>query len=225
MSLLTSDLSEDTELFNILTNETTRQRCSLELIASENYTSRAVLQANGTIFTNKYSEGYPGKRYYGGNEHIDELENLTRVRALEAFGLDPDVYDVNVQAYSGSTANFAVYTGLLKPGDRIMGLDLPSGGHLTHGYYTQQRKISNSSIYFESLPYTVSETGFIDYDGLERDAKKFKPKLIIVGASAYSRDFDYNRFREIADSGILYLPFLLYCSGSPSILTPNDLEN
>jgi glycine hydroxymethyltransferase len=200
-----NSLKDDEELYSILQKETERQRNSLELIASENFTSHAVLQANGTIFTNKYSEGYPGKRYYGGNEYIDELENLCMKRALEAFNLDPNVWQVNVQAYSGSTANFSVYTALLNPNDRLMGLDLPSGGHLTHGYYTSNKKISNSSIYFQSLPYKVSNDFLIDYDGLERDATNFKPKLIIVGASAYPRDYDYDRFRKIADINKSYL--------------------
>ena len=204
MSLFDS-LEKDEELYSILEKETERQRCSLELIASENFTSRAVLEANGTIFTNKYSEGYPSKRYYGGNEYIDELENLCKKRALEAFQLDPNVWDVNVQSYSGSTANFSVYTALLQPNDRLMGLDLPAGGHLTHGYYTANKKISNSSIYFQSLPYKVGDDFLIDYDGLERDAKSFKPKLIIVGASAYCRDYDYERFREIANINKSYL--------------------
>lgn len=198
-------LTDDSALWEILKKETRRQKTGLELIASENFTSRAVLEANGSIFTNKYSEGYVGKRYYGGNEHIDELETLCKTRALAAFGLDPEVWDVNVQAYSGSPANFAVYTALLKPGDRLMGLDLPSGGHLTHGYYTAQKKVSASSIYFQSLPYTIDNTGVIDYDGLERDAHKFKPRLLIVGASAYMHDYDYARFRTIADSQKSYL--------------------
>jgi glycine hydroxymethyltransferase len=198
-------LREDSELFEILKKETVRQKCSLELIASENYTSCAVLEANGSIFTNKYSEGYVGRRYYGGNEHIDELETLCKQRALAAFGLDPEIWGVNVQAYSGSPANFAVYTALLRPGDRLMGLDLPAGGHLTHGYYTTQRAISASSIYFQSLPYTVDDEGRIDYYGLERDAARFKPKLIIAGASAYTRDIDYAWFRAIADKNKSYL--------------------
>jgi len=202
---LNNSLKDDEELYYILEKETERQRCSLELIASENFVSRSVLEANGTIFTNKYSEGYPGKRYYGGNEHIDELENLCMKRALEAFNLDPNIWGVNVQSYSGSTANFAVYTALLNPNDRLMGLDLPSGGHLTHGYYTSNKKISNSSIYFQSLPYKVGNDFLIDYDGLERDATNFKPRLIIVGASAYPRDYDYVRFRKIADINKSYL--------------------
>ncbi len=203
--MLSQSLKDDTELYEILQKETIRQRCSLELIASENFTSKAVLEANGTIFTNKYSEGYPGKRYYGGNEYIDELEELCKARALAAFNLDKEIWDVNVQSYSGSTANFAVYTALLQPNDRLMGLDLPAGGHLTHGYYTASKKISNSSIYFQSLPYSLNSDFLIDYDGMERDAIKFKPRLLIVGASAYSRDYDYKRFREIADINKSYL--------------------
>lgn len=198
-SLLTNTLPFDTEVNCILHRETQRQITSLELIASENFTSTSVLQANGTIFTNKYSEGYPHKRYYGGNEFIDELEEVCQQRALEAFNLNPEEWGVNVQSYSGSTANFAVYTGLLKPGDRLMGLDLPSGGHLTHGYATPTKKISNSAIYFESKPYIVGPDFLIDFDELEKRAAEFKPHLLIVGASAYPRDFDYKKFRQIAD--------------------------
>ena len=203
--LLSYNLSNDSELYTILKNEKNRQTFSLELIASENFTSKAVLEANGTIFTNKYSEGYPHKRYYGGNEHIDELEELCQTRALKAFNLTNTQWDVNVQSYSGSTANFAVYTALLKPGQRIMGLDLPSGGHLTHGYKTPTKKISNSSIYFNSTPYIVGKDFLIDFEELERRADEFKPHLIIVGASAYPRDFNYKRFREIANKHKAYL--------------------
>ena len=204
-SMLTKDLYNDSSIKTILKSETKRQLESLELIASENFTSRAVLQANGTIFTNKYSEGYPYKRYYGGNEYIDQLEELCQERALKAFELNKEEWGVNVQSYSGSTANFSVFTGLLKPGQRIMGLDLPSGGHLTHGYATPTKKISNSAIYFESRPYIVGKDFLIDFEELERRADEFKPHLIIVGASAYPRDFDYKRFREIADKHGAYL--------------------
>ncbi|KAJ1558942.1 Serine hydroxymethyltransferase 4, partial [Cladochytrium tenue] len=139
----------------------------------------------------------PGHRYYGGNEYIDVLENLCRDRALAAFRLDPARWGVNVQPYSGSTANFSVLTAVLAPHDRIMGLELASGGHLTHGHQTPKKKISSSAIYFESFPYQA--TGFIDYDRLEAHADTVKPKLIICGASAYPRDWDYVRFRKIAD--------------------------
>tara|TARA_B100001175_G_scaffold191729_1_gene162648 strand:- start:620 stop:1915 length:1296 start_codon:yes stop_codon:yes gene_type:complete len=191
---------EDFELNNILQNEYNRQKNGIELIASENFTSNNVLKLLGSVFTNKYSEGLPGKRYYGGNQHIDELESLCIKRALSAFKLDSNNWGVNVQPYSGSIANICVYLGLLQPHDRIMGLDLPSGGHLSHGFYVKNKKISKSSVMFESLPYTINENGYIDYDKLAEYIKIFQPKLLICGGSAYPRDLDYKRFREIAHS-------------------------
>ena len=164
------------------------------------------MEANGSMLTNKYSEGLPGARYYGGNEHIDILENLCRDRAFKAFNLDPKVWGVNVQPYSGSTANFAAFTALINPQDRIMGLGLPDGGHLTHGYYTAKKKITASSIYFQSFPYRVAPgTGLIDYEQLTTNASLYKPRMIICGASAYPRDWDYQRLRKIADSNGSYL--------------------
>ncbi|CAG8644374.1 6202_t:CDS:2 [Cetraspora pellucida] len=197
---------EDKEIYDLIQKEKYRQFSGLELIASENFTSLAVMEANGSPLTNKYSEGLPGARYYGGNEYIDQVENLCRKRALQAFQLNPEEWGVNVQPYSGSTANFCALTALLQPHDRLMGLDLPSGGHLTHGWQTSKKKISTSSIYFESMPYQADPvTGFIDYDKLEGNANLFRPKLIICGASAYSREFDYVRLRKIADQHGAYL--------------------
>ncbi|KAM0733550.1 Serine hydroxymethyltransferase [Formica fusca] len=196
----------DPELFDLMKKEKTRQESGLELIASENFTSLSVLQCLGSCLHNKYSEGYPGQRYYGGNEYIDEIELLAQKRSLEAFNLDPEQWGCNVQPYSGSPANFAVYTGLMEPHGRIMGLDLPDGGHLTHGFFTVNKKISATSIFFESMPYKVDpESGYIDYDGLAKQARLFKPKVIIAGISCYSRCLDYKRFREIADENNAYL--------------------
>ncbi|KAJ7130736.1 serine hydroxymethyltransferase-domain-containing protein [Mycena crocata] len=196
----------DPEVKNIIDKETWRQFTGLELIASENLTSLAAMEANGSILTNKYSEGLPNARYYCGTEYIDELEILCRNRALHAFNLDPKKWGVNVQPYSGSTANFATLTALIQPQDRLMGLGLPDGGHLTHGYYTSKKKMTASSIYFQSLPYGLApETQLIDYDAVAAQAKIFKPRLIICGASAYSRDWDYAALKQIAEKEGAYL--------------------
>ena len=155
---------------------------------------------------NKYSEGYPGERYYGGNEIIDKAEALCQKRALEAFGLDPSQWGVNVQPLSGAPANLYAYSAILEVGDRIMGLDLPHGGHLSHGYQTNTTKISYISKYFQTMPYRLNEeTGIIDYDTLEKNAQLFRPKVIVAGASAYSRVIDYKRMRQIADKVGAYL--------------------
>ncbi|QLL31796.1 hypothetical protein HG536_0B06640 [Torulaspora globosa] len=205
--LVSSHLSEsDPEVEQIIKDEIDRQKHSVVLIASENFTSTAVFDALGTPMCNKYSEGYPGARYYGGNEHIDRMELLCQKRALEAFNLTPDRWGVNVQTLSGSPANLQVYQALMKPHERLMGLYLPDGGHLSHGYATENRKISAVSTYFESFPYRVDPTtGIIDYDTLEKNAILYRPKVLVAGTSAYCRLIDYKRMREIADKCGAYL--------------------
>lgn len=182
----------DPEIFQILQSETERQTTKLELIASENFVSQQVLEAAGTVLTNKYAEGYPGKRYYGGCEFVDMAENAARDRLKKLFGAEY----VNVQPHSGSQANMAVLMTLLKPGDKFIGLSLAHGGHLTHG-----SPVNFSGRLYESVGYELNEnTKILDYNKIEDVAKKEKPKLIITGASAYSREWDYKAFRDIADS-------------------------
>ncbi len=207
VSQMNASLKEsDPELAAIIQAEQKRQKDSLVLIASENFTSKSVMEALGSCMSNKYSEGYPGARYYGGNINIDKAEILCQKRALEAFHLDPNLWGVNVQSLSGSPANFQVYSALLQPHERIMALDLPHGGHLSHGYQTDTKKISATSVFFESFPYRLDEsTGVIDYNRLAENAKLYRPKLIVAGASAYARLIDYKRMREIADASNAWL--------------------
>jgi len=207
--------TSDPDIHRLIGLERTRQFRGLELIASENFTSRAVMEALGTHLTNKYSEGLPGRRYYGGNEIIDQIEIICQQRALKAFRLDPSKWHVNVQSLSGSPANFQVMTALLSPGDKIMGLDLPSGGHLSHGYQTDKKKISAPAIYFSSHAYqTDRESGLLNYDLIEEQVGAVKPKMLICGGSAYPRDWDYVRLRKMADSvGAILLADMAHFSG------------
>lgn len=181
---------QDREVYEILERERRRQREGIELIPSENYVSEAVLEAMGTIFTNKYSEGYPGKRYYGGNEYVDDIERLAQSRARQLFG----VPHANVQPYSGSPANLAVYLATCQPGDPIMGQNLPDGGHLTHGW-----KVSATGTYYRSVPYHVKADGYIDFDEVWALAREHRPRLIWCGATAYAREFPFEKFAEVAD--------------------------
>lgn len=206
----------DPDIHEIMEKEKQRQIKGIELIASENFVCKAVMEALGSHLTNKYSEGAPGARYYVGNQYIDQIELLCQQRALTAFHLDTDHWGVNVQPYSCTSANFAVYTGLLMPKDRIMGLDSPSGGHLSHGYCTPSgKKVSGASIFFESFPYKVNPyTGYIDYDKLEDRAIDFRPKILICGGSSYPREWDYARFRQIADKcGAVLMCDMAHISG------------
>ena len=180
----------DPDVFRILDAERRRQREGVELIPSENYVSEAVLEAMGTIFTNKYSEGYPGRRYYGGNEYVDDVERLAQDRAKALFG----VPHANVQPYSGSPANLAVYVATCRPGDPIMGQNLPDGGHLTHGW-----KVSVTGTYYRSFPYHVKPDGYIDFDDVWRLAREHRPRLIWCGATAYVREFPFEKFAQVAD--------------------------
>ena len=188
--------TKDPEVAATVAAELARQRRNIELIASENIVSEAVLVAMGTVLTNKYAEGYAGKRYYGGCEFVDVVETIAIERAKKLFGCDY----VNVQPHSGAQANMAVFVAMLKPGDTVMGMNLDHGGHLTHG-----SPVNFSGLYFNIVPYGVNEEGYIDYDKLEETAAASKPKLIIAGASAYCRTIDFKRFREVADKVGAYL--------------------
>lgn len=207
----------DFEIAEAISKELKRQREHIELIASENFVSRAVLEAQGSVLTNKYAEGYSGKRYYGGCAYIDEVENLAIARACELFGAK----FANVQPHSGSTANMGAYGALLSPGDRILGMSLDAGGHLTHGY---DRNFSGKL--YKSYFYGLDENGYIDYNEVERIAAEVHPKLIVAGASAYSRSIDFKRFREIADQVGAYLMVdMAHIAGLVAAgLHPNPME-
>ena len=199
-------LRDDKEVYSAVQEELGRQREKLEMIASENIVSYAVMEAQASVLTNKYAEGYPGKRYYGGCEYVDKVEQLAIDRAKELFGAD----HVNVQPHSGSQANFAVYYGLLKPGDTIMGMNLTDGGHLTHG-----SPVNISGNYFHVVPYGVRrEDELLDYDAMEKTAKEVRPKLIIAGTSAYSRIIDFERIAAIAkEVGALFMVDMAHFAG------------
>ena len=196
----------DPEVAQIVSKELERQRNNLELIASENHTSLAVMEAQGSVLTNKYAEGYPGKRYYQGCEPVDEVESLAIERCKKLFGAE----HANVQPHSGTQANIAVLMALLEPGDTIMGMNLSHGGHLSHGH-----PLNFSGKYFKIVPYTVrQDTELIDYDEVEKLAKEHKPKMIMTGASAYSRIWEWERFRKIADSvGALLVADIAHYAG------------
>ncbi|UOQ45347.1 serine hydroxymethyltransferase [Halobacillus salinarum] len=189
--------NSDQEIYAAIQDERKRQQNNIELIASENFVSEAVMEAMGSVLTNKYAEGYPGRRYYGGCEHVDVVENLARDRAKELFGAE----HVNVQPHSGAQANMAVYFTVLEPGDKVLGMNLNHGGHLTHG-----SPVNFSGTLYDFEEYGVDEkTETIDYDAILEKAKEVKPKLIVAGASAYPREIDFARFREIADEVGAYL--------------------
>lgn len=197
--------SADSELFEAFEKENARQSDNIELIASENYTSPAVMAASGSILTNKYAEGYPTKRYYGGCEYVDIAENIAVERAKKLFGCEY----ANVQAHSGSQANFAVYFALLTPGDTVLGMSLADGGHLTHG-----SPVNVSGSYFNFESYGLDSNGYLDYNALEEKAKQCRPKMIVAGASAYSRIIDFKKIREIADSvGALLMVDMAHIAG------------
>ena len=197
--------AEDPEIVAAMEAELKRQRDNIELIASENFVSPAVMDAMGTHLTNKYAEGYPGKRYYGGCVNVDVVENLARERAKELFGCE----HVNVQPHSGSQANIAVYFAMLNPGDTILGMNLSHGGHLTHG-----SPVNLSGKYFNVVPYGVDETGFIDYDEFEKIAEEANPKMIVAGASAYARTIDFERISQIAKSvGAYFMVDIAHIAG------------
>jgi glycine hydroxymethyltransferase len=200
----------DQKVLQLIKEEEKRQAEGLEMIPSENYTSRAVMEAMGSVFTDKYSEGYPRKRYYGGNEAVDKVEELAQKRALQLFKLKPSAWHVNVQPYSGSPANMAVYFGLLSPNETIMGMRLSDGGHLTHGH----PKVTFSGTTYHSVQYGVGKDGWIDYDEVERLALKHKPKIIISGYTAYPRKIDFKRFGEIAKKvGALHMVDMAHIAG------------
>lgn len=198
-------MMKDSIVFDLINKEANRQKNGIELIASENFVSDEVLKAQGSILTNKYAEGYPGRRYYGGCEYIDQLEQLAIDRVKKLFGAD----FANVQPHSGSSANLAVYRAFLEPGDRVLGMDLAQGGHLTHG-----SPVNFSGQSYEMYSYGVDETGYIDYDALENKAEECQPKMIIAGASAYSRAIDFERIGQIAKKvGAIYFVDMAHIAG------------